>query len=170
MRDFFRFSGLFVVGIITALIIYPFYHEMGHCLMAVVTGTKVVKVVALPTPYVVCDVLGVSKAGIAAIGLGGVFLPYLLTMLLKPKGFWFWYLNFMTRLISIWSLILSAIAIVFKNNSRIFENDDIVKVSKVINGDSVILTMLILLVAVGIILIIVDKPLLKITKYFLRRT
>ena len=59
--------------------------------MALVVGADVVEFNIFPVPNIMCNVFELSDLKIFAIGLGGIFVPYLISFLLRPKNFWGWY-------------------------------------------------------------------------------
>lgn len=105
--------GLIAVGLFVAVIIYPFLHETGHTLIALLVGAKITRFNILPIPFVECEISAVDIKGQIFIALGGIVFPYALSMILKPKHFWGWYANFVLKGISVYSVILSVIASVF---------------------------------------------------------
>ena len=56
MKDILKYLGLFFVGLFVAIIIYPFLHEAGHSMAAILVGAKVIDFNLLPLPYVTCEV------------------------------------------------------------------------------------------------------------------
>lgn len=159
--------GLFSIGLFTAILLYPTLHEAGHSLLALIVGAKVVDFNLFPIPNIMCDVFGVGNTGIVLIGLGGIIIPYVLSMSLRPKTFWLWYSNALVRGISLLAVGISFVSIVLWMNGIIVPNEDIIQVLKVFNGGSILfLTVFAMMLIFGIVRIVYDKPLKKIIEYF----
>lgn len=78
--------GIFSIGLFTAILLYPTLHEAGHSLLALIVGAKVVDFNLFPIPSIMCDVFGVGNTGIILIGLGGIIIPYVISMIFKTKN------------------------------------------------------------------------------------
>lgn len=167
MKDFLKIIGIIFVGLFSAVIIYPILHEVGHSLIALIVGAKVVEFNLFPLPNVMCDVLNVENTGLVAIGLGGIIIPYLVSFILKPNLFWIWYANTIVRGISLLALVISVVSIIMWLNGNIVQNEDIVQVLTVFNdGARLFLIIFALMIIYGVIRIITDKPLITINEYF----
>ncbi len=167
MKDALKLLGLFVTGIFTAVIIYPLLHELGHCFVAVSVGAEVVDFNILPLPSVLCNVFNVKKGGIAAIGLGGILFPYLISFALRPKTFLGWYSNSVVRLVSLLALTISLVSIILWLGGTTLVNDDIIQVlNRLKKGSAVFFSLFLTLLIFGIFKIATDKPLRKLLRYF----
>ncbi len=49
MKDFLKIIGIILVGLFTAVIIYPMLHEAGHSLIALTVGADVVEFNLFPS-------------------------------------------------------------------------------------------------------------------------
>ena len=167
MKDAFKITGIFIIGLFTAVMIYPVLHEAGHSLTALTVGARIVDFNIFPLPSVMCDVIGVEDVGIAAIGLGGIFLPYTVSFVLNPRSFWGWYSNFIVRCISLLALCISIICIILRANGKYMQKEDVIQVFNVFESGSVLLfAVFAIMLIYGVIKIITDKPLRRVSAYF----
>ncbi len=167
MKASIKILGIFFFGLLSAVVIYPFLHESGHSFIALTVGAEVVDFHIFPIPSVMCDVLGISSLGLTAIGLGGIFIPYLISFVLRPKTFWGWYTNSIVRSISLLSIGISIVSIILQLNGISIQNEDIVQILNILSGGEILFLIgLTLLFAYGFIRMLADKPLEKISRYF----
>lgn len=167
MRDLLKILGIFFFGLLTAIVIYPILHEGGHSLVALVVGADVVEFNIFPVPNIMCNVFGLSDLKISVIGLGGIFVPYLISFLLRPKNFWGWYTNSLVRGISLLALAISFVSIILWLTGITVQNEDIVQVLSIFNGGSIpFLIVFTVMFICGIKQIVADQPLKRIYKYF----
>ena len=167
MKDVFKYVGLFFVGLFVAIIIYPFLHEVGHSMMAILLGAKVIDFNLLPLPYVTCEVSNLNTTSIILIGLAGMFLPMLISIIVRSKSFWFWYCNLVIKFICLLSFAISFVATVLYLFGVTIKNEDIVQVIDIWNNGVFVLIIAMVLSMIGIIRsIIKQKPLMKIMDYF----
>ncbi len=124
MKDLFRTFLLIAVGLMAAIIVYPFLHEMGHAVTALIVGTKVSDIQFLPVPSTVCQINTSNQLQIIAIGFGGIILPFLVTALKPPKRFIAWYLWFAIKGICILSFAISLWTIIFHRTGLKIATDD----------------------------------------------
>lgn len=167
MRDLLKILGIFFFGLLTAVVIYPILHEGGHSLVALVVGADVVEFNIFPVPNIMCNVFELSDLKISAIGLGGIFVPYMISFLLRPKNFWGWYTNSLVRGISLLALAISFVSIILWLTGITVQNEDIVQVLSIFNGGSIpFLIVFAVMFIYGLMQIVADQPLKKISKYF----
>ena len=167
MKDILKYVGLFFVGLFVAIIIYPFLHEAGHSMAAILVGAKVIDFNLLPLPYVICEVSNLNKTSMILIGLAGMFVPALISVIVRPKSFWFWYCNLVIKIICFLSFVISFIAIALYLFGVIIKNEDIVQVIDIWNNGVFVLIITMVLSMIGIIRsIMLQKPLIKIMNYF----
>lgn len=161
-NDVKKIGLMLIVGLCVAIVIYPAIHELGHSVVAIVVGAEVIEFNLFPLPSVLCNVGNVSSAGMVLISIGGSIFPLLLAII-SPKRFWSWYSCFTIRWISLWSFIISEVAIISFCFGIPFEQDDITYVLQG-NRQSVWMYMLfyLLLIFVTSILIASSKPIKKI--------
>lgn len=167
MKDIFKYVGLFFVGLFVAIVIYPFLHEAGHSMVAILVGAKVIDFNLLPLPYVTCEVSNLNTTSMILIGLAGMFVPALISIIVHPKLFWFWYCNLVIKLISLLSFAISFISMVLYLFGVTIKNEDIIQVIYIWNNGIFVLIITMILSMIGIIRsIIKQRPLIKIMDYF----
>ena len=157
-----KIGMLLIAGLSVAIVIYPTIHELGHSIAALIVGAEVIEFNLLPLPSVLCNVGNVSRCGMVFISIGGNIFPLLL-VLISPQRFWSWYSCFTMRWISLWSFIISEVAIISFCFGIPFDKDDITYVLQG-NRQSAWIYMLfyLLLIIVTSILIANSKPIKKI--------
>lgn len=165
MKDIFKCMGLIIVGLLTAVIIYPFLHEVGHLLTALLVGAKITDFNILPTPFVKCEVTRVSDFGKILIGLGGMSVPFSISILFKSKSFWLWYINLIVKGISVYAILLSAIAVFLYMNGVVWKGEDIVQVLQISSKENYWLLAFALMTVWGFFIMIKEKPILKCCEY-----
>ncbi len=159
--------GILILGILTAVFIYPILHELSHTIAALAVGGKVVSFDILPSPNVLCDVTRVDKLGIMFIGLCGIFIPCLIAFNINPKSFWAWYISFIIKGICMLSLGISAVCIALYKNGVTIKNEDIVQVLDVYpQYYLLLLLMTVIMFVYGANKIICEKPIHKVMEYF----
>ena len=158
-----------LVGLSAAVIVYPFLHESGHSLAALIVGGRVVEYHLLPMPYILCDVRNISVMGQCFIGIGGILLPMAVTTVFHPKKqFWAWYGNLMLRGICVLSVAITAVASFLYAAGNPVVNEDITTVLNIVpNSVATVIIASLLNLAFLIILIARDKPVRKICDYML---
>ena len=167
MKDFLKMIGLIIVGLLVAVIIYPFLHESGHSLIALLVGARITDFNILPIPFVECEVSAVDITGQTLIGLGGIVFPFVLSMILKPKWFWAWLTCMILRGISVYSVILSIIAILFHINGVSWKNEDIIQVLEIFpNGTWLFLIVLCIMGTYGFMRLLKEKLFTRCIEYF----
>lgn len=121
-----KFFALLIVGLLIAVIIYPFLHETGHSLLAMIFGAKIMDFQILPIPSVLLKMSSsISEFDFVLIGLSGMLLPYLISILLPAKTFWKWYVRIALRLICMLSFTMSIASILMYQKGSPMPNDDI---------------------------------------------
>lgn len=111
IKDIFKYGALIVLGLVTAVFLYPVLHETGHSLATLLCGGKVEEITLFPLPSVICKMGDLKTSAMVIIGFGGMTLPYLLTAFHTPKNFWMWYIWFLVKGITLLSLSISVVAI-----------------------------------------------------------
>lgn len=164
MKDGMKFLALLISGLFTAAFLYPLLHEAGHFLVGLLAGAEICRFSLWPVPMVAAKA---SSVGQIWIGLGGIFLPYLVAFLMRPRRFCLWYINFLLRGISVFSLLLSLGAILCDMNGIRWEEEDIIQVLQIFpQGRGLFLCLFTLMFAGGIYGLIKEKPLQKCMVYF----
>lgn len=167
MKDILKCIGLLVVALFVAVIGYPFLHEIGHSIVALLVGGKVIDFNLLPLPYVICEISMVNNFGLILIGLAGMYLPMIFSLIIRPKSFWFWYAQLLTKGICLLSFAISLVSILLYCFGIKVSNEDIVQIMDIwVKGDIILAILMILSMLIVIYSIIKQRPLSKITKYF----
>lgn len=167
MKDAMKIAAITVVGLIIAVIVYPFLHEGGHSLAAVIVGAKVEEFNLYPLPNVLCNVQSVGTVGLFVIGIGGMLFPFLLTSIIQPKRFWSWFICFTTRGICLLSFAIALFAAaVFQTDLKVV-NEDITQVMQIApNYRALYVVMLLGLIAWDILLVVKSHPIRRCMEFF----
>lgn len=128
MKDILKGSGMIILGLLVAIIIYPLFHELGHMAVILFAGEKIVEWQLLPTPYVQCHFISASKIQIVMVGMGGMLLPVMLTSFRPPKRFWIWYTWVLMKGICVLSFVLSIMAIIMYQIKSPMMNEDMTQI------------------------------------------
>ena len=99
MTDAKRGAMLLLLGLFTAVLLYPALHEGGHILVTLLLGGRIREVRLGAAASVLCG--GLRHGELAAVAFGGVGLPLVLAMLLRPKHFPLWYVVQLVKGISV---------------------------------------------------------------------
>lgn len=167
MTDFVKDVGLLVVGLLTAVFIYPFIHELGHAAVALMVGADIEQFALSYPQHIICDISHIDSVSRAAIGIGGNVFPYFISSLWQPKNFWAWYVLLLIKVISLLSLALSIISIILYQNGSFDSNEDINQVlAYFTNGDKLCLIVFSLMFIFGIKRIASSRPLKRCLLYF----
>ena len=81
MTDAKRGAMLLLLGLFTAVLLYPALHEGGHILVTLLLGGRIREVRLGAAASVLCG--GLRHGELAAVAFGGVGLPLVLAMLLS---------------------------------------------------------------------------------------
>jgi hypothetical protein len=166
-RDVLRLVGITLAALFTALVLYPFLHESGHALAALLTGADCRAFRLFPTPYVEVSAAQISRAALAAVGLSGPLLPCAAALICPSKPFPVWCIRLTARGICVLSMLISATAILLRRGGAIMENEDVIQVLAFWpDGELWILSGAVLLSGVLIAVIIKEKPLRKMIEAF----
>lgn len=127
LKSILKFILLFIIGLSVAIIFYPFLHETGHSITALILGAKIIDFQIFPIPSVLLEMnSSTSKMDFLTIGISGMLLPFVISFLLLSNSFWKWYVKIALRLICIISFISGMISIFAYQKGSILQNDDIV--------------------------------------------
>ena len=153
MTDAKRGAMLLLLGLFTAVLLYPTLHEGGHILVTLLLGGRIREVRLGAAASVLCG--GLRHGELAVVAFGGVGLPLALAMLLRPKYF------------PLWDVVLSLISLIGCKYGVIVENDDIMNAVRLWpEGRGVCLVLLCagLLLSVGSIC--AARPVQRVGEYF----
>lgn len=171
MKDAIKLLSILFFGLLTAIIIYPFLHELGHSIAAILSGAKILEFNLFPSPNVLCNIGSASKFGRIFIGLGGMMVPILfsvmISILLSKKSFWIWYSTFVLDGISLLSTVISIVAIILFYLGKEIINEDVIQILQMYpNSIMLVLTFILFLTIVLIVKIRLDQPIDKFLAYF----
>lgn len=171
MKDVAKLSGVLFFGLLTAVIIYPFLHETGHSVAAVLSGAEILEFNLFPFPNIFCNMTNISNIGRIFIGLNGMILPVVfsavISLLSKNKNFWIWYITFILNGIGLLSTVISIAAIFLFNIGKPIANEDITQVMQAVPSCNIFILFLMSAITIWLIVKIkFDKPLEKCLAYF----
>lgn len=120
-----KFFVLLAIGLSIAVIIYPFLHEVGHSLSAIMLGAEIKSFQILPVSSVLVKMnSGTSEFSFLIIGFSGMLFPFIMSFFLSAKNFWKWYARITLRLICILSFLLGIVAMLMYQQGNPIQNDD----------------------------------------------
>lgn len=155
-----RVIAMFLLGLFTAIFIYPFLHELGHSIATVIAGGKVYEVALFPQPYIVCNVTNISIQKMIFIGFGGMVFPLLFTFAINSKNCWLWLFGMYLNLICLLSFFISLLGCIMYVWGKPIGNEDITQILMYYpEGVWICCFILIVLIVVNLIQIITAKPL-----------
>ena len=128
MKDLRKAIGLLFIGLLTAVVVYPFLHELGHALAAVIFKSGVCDFRLFPLPSVACEMDIANQFTFAAVGFGGMLLPYLLSVAFPKRCFWLWYLWVVVSGICLLSFAISIVGVVQYKIGTPVANEDITQI------------------------------------------
>ena len=111
------------LGLFTAILGYPFLHELGHGAAAVLAGATVESFSVFPAAYVLCDVYGVGELSRVFIGVSGMLLPFICAIIIHCKNFWLWYMGLLLNTISIIAFVISVVGCFLFHSNPLPYND-----------------------------------------------
>lgn len=164
LKDYLKITLMTIIGFMCSLLIYPFLHEWGHALTAILLGGKCVAIHLFPSPYMVCDAADIGEFELVAIGLSGILFPLPVSFVLCGGNFYMWFARLILRGIIVLSLAISALIVALRNFGIVAQGDDITEILHIWSGGSTWIGggSLVLCVLVSA-LIVKDKPVRKIT-------
>lgn len=155
-----KLIGTLVVGLLTAIFIYPFLHEGGHALATILAGGKVCGFQLLPLPFVTCESSKINLSGMIVIGLSGMLFPLLFSWIIYLKNFWIWLIGVYLNFICLLSFAISLYGCIKFINGSPIANEDITKVLELCPGKSSAFLLGLTVLTIGIIIqMIISKPL-----------
>ncbi len=171
MKEFRKVITMLLIGLTVAVVIYPFFHKIGHSISTLIVGGDIVGFHIWPLPNIMCNVGNVSVGGKVLIGVSGMLFPIAITTFLfhPQKKFWLWYANLILRGICLLSIAITGVAVFLFSIDKPVANEDITTVLNI--APNLILTVTIaslLIFSVLIIIIAKDKPVKKIGDYLLK--
>lgn len=167
MKDVFKGVLLIAIGLMAAIIVYPFTHELGHSIAAWISGAQIYEFHLFPIPNVLCRFDSMNLKSVILVGFGGMLFPAVLTGIRSPKIFLLWYLWFVIKGIYALSFLVSLWALVFFQTGLEIANDDMIQVMQFApEYRAIYLAVIIGLLAITMVQLVHAKPLKRCLKYF----
>lgn len=95
MKTSIKTVKIILLGLLTATLIYPFSHESGHSIFAIICGGRILEFNLFPIPNILCDMTDDNVISFILIGSGGMIFPFFLSAVTHPRSFAIWYINLM---------------------------------------------------------------------------
>ena len=167
MKDALKCFGLLAVGLLTAIFLYPFLHELGHTCAAIIFGRQVCDFCLFPIPSVMCEMDITNELAVIVVGFSGMLLPYLVSLVPPRKTFWIWYLWLIISGICLLSFAVSIAGIFMYVRGGPMANEDVTQIMKFADEYYVLyLAILIVLSVIRSIQIVRSKPIKRCMKCF----
>lgn len=167
VSDVLNLIVMILMGLVVAIIVYPFLHEGGHSLAALLVGADVVEFEILPIPYVMCNVATLTNGQQILIGVSGMLFPLLIAVIIPRKWFWSWYLRFILFFISLLAFAISVVTLILPNGATVNPQDDMLRVMSLWSDSRMSLTVALIVCAVLIVVMtILDRPVKMICRKF----
>ncbi|MDO4802710.1 MAG: hypothetical protein Q4A15_11150 [Prevotellaceae bacterium] len=148
-KDCFNAAVFIFISLLTAVLIYPFLHESGHSIAAVLLKAKVAEFQLLPVPYILCDVSQIGNLGRSIIGMAGNFVPMIISILVPSNCFAVKSFRCTLKGISVLAMGISLVSVCFLIN----EQDDFYQVVSYWNYGKMSLLVIAL---IGLILAVIS--------------
>ena len=167
MKDALKYFGLLAVGLLTAIFLYPFLHELGHTYAAIIFGRQVCDFRLFPIPSIMCEMDITNELAVIVVGFSGMLLPYLVSLVPPRKTFWIWYLWLIISGICLLSFAVSIAGIFMYVSGGPMANEDVTQIMKFADEYYVLyLAILIVLSVIRTVQIVRTKPIKRCMKYF----
>lgn len=167
MKDVFKGVLLIAIGLVAAIIVYPFTHELGHSIAAWISGAQIYEFHLFPIPNVLCRFDSMNLKSVVFVGFGGMLFPTVLTGIRSPKTFILWYFWFVIKGICALSFLASLWALTFFQTGLEIANDDMIQVLRFApEYRAIYLGTMIGLLIKTVVQLVRAKPLEKCMKYF----
>lgn len=167
MKDFVKVCGILLLALLATLFGYPFLHELGHWVAAVMCGARVENFRLFSVPFVLCNVYGIHEASKVIIGVSGILLPFFVSFLIKGKSFWVWLFSFCLKIVSTVAFCFSCMAIMCYKFDIVWQGEDIVTILRSTSTSSSLWLLLMLaFLCFNIFIVYKNKPLERIGHFF----
>ena len=167
MKDALKYFGLLAVGLLTAIFLYPFLHELGHTCAAIIFSRQVCDFRLFPIPSVMCEMDITNELAVIVVGFSGMLLPYLVSLVPPRKTFWIWYLWLIISGICLLSFAVSIAGIFMYVSGSPMANEDVTQIMKFADEYYVVyLATLIVLSVIRSIQMVRSNPIKRCMKYF----
>lgn len=161
----YKFIQLLFWGLFCAIVLYPILHEFGHSIAIIICGGKVCNIVLFPLPNILCNMNQRSAPQLIFIGVAGNIIPTMLSLVLQPKHFIFFYMNTIIKVICILAFVISAVGLI-GNIPLLKMQDDFVRLSNIGGSKILLLSFCVILIILLTISIEKSKPFKKLYLYF----
>ena len=146
-----------LTAVCTATFVYPFLHELGHLLAAILTESRIVEFSVFPTSYAWRTVV---------VGLCGMMFP-MLCALVHPRQLTMSVIVYTIRAANILAWFLSCMVIVFNHIGMSWENEDVINVIRCIGGgENVLFLVCLIAMLFSVFVFFKDKPVSRIVSFF----
>ena len=86
-KEFSAVAKVVLIGLFVTVFFHPMIHESGHIIASLLTGGRIISIVWLPVPNVLCEADSTNAAAIAITSLAGIVFPMLFVLpFYKSKG------------------------------------------------------------------------------------
>ena len=167
MKYFIKGILLVIEGLVAAIIVYPFIHELGHSVAALIFGAEIYEFEIFPIPNILCRFTSMALTDRIVVGFAGILLPTLLSSVPSPKNFMLWYFWFSLNCICIISFIVSLWALAFYKTSLEIVGDDMTRILQ-FNPEyrGIYFAVVALLIVIKIVQTVKSKPVKKCMIFF----
>lgn len=170
MKDIKKLSVILLFGLLTAVIIYPFLHELGHCGATILLGGKILEFNILPLPNILCSMANTDNIGMVFIGLNGMIFPIAVSSVISlkiNKNFLALYFAFVLNFISLFAVLISFFAVILFCIGKPIINEDVTLILEAYPGSlSFIIIFLTAITAYLTVMIKHLRPIEKCLEYF----
>ncbi len=131
MKSCIKVFAFLFIGLLIAIFIYPFLHELGHVIASFIVGIECSELHLLPMPYVLCDMSSAKKIDYYIVGSAGILFPILIFQLFQPlrnKNIFIDFSVFIIEVISALACVISLISIILLQFGYELREDDITSV------------------------------------------
>lgn len=161
-----KLMWMYAAAMAATVFVYPFLHEMGHYITAVLLGADVVGVGIFPLPYVALlieDPMGYRQA---AIGFSGLLFP-MISFLIKAKGLSACTVIVTLRVVNMFAWLMSGVSVLCFALGYKWNDEDMVKVIESLGGyEAVILLVCVVFCLLCGCVLIRDKPINRMLSFF----
>lgn len=167
MKDTIKITVILIVGLFTAIVIYPMLHEMGHAITTMLFSGQVMSIQLFPIPQTVCNIKNLNILQQGIVGLSGMITPFALSFLISNKRFVSWLISFVIKGISFLAFFLSYISLLCFDEGIVWEREDIIRVLGLWeNKNAILLLLSLILICLSAISLYYQHPIRILSNYF----
>lgn len=104
-----KYTVLLFTALTVAVIVYPFFHEMGHILPMLLFRADIKEISVFPSFSVLCDISSISKNRQIIIAISGGLFPILISLLWNPKSKYFFFAGTILKLLNIYYIVFNIV-------------------------------------------------------------